>query len=517
MEKDKGKFSKLSPPKGKLLLSSLEDEEMEPSPSPEKPIPMALSPPKELGIDQKIAPYDKMIYMWNHKSNKNMLGVKFILTELAEKGVSNESDLAKYIVKIMELCNQVFFVKGENLDALQKFCQTLSAESKQKIFTELIPCIASFALQVELMFPDGTVPFLTMNKQNVIKFSRREVACILANMFLSAIPKVGKEYDIGEYRFYGMMCRDMAFCSFAINEKLPFILTYFDSIMKQEPEGVITISRNSMSLEERKEWTLEKWLSSTKPLNQMELKTKTRIEEMHDLIQVDFANMYVGGGIDNTCLQEQILFVIYPELFVTCLVCEKMLDHEAVIITGVQQFATYKGYSETFKFAGPISDPLSTKQDSLGRIPRQILALDALPLSKKYDQIKQFSPEYTLRELNKAYIGFKGDFQCDPLDNRGISTGKWGCGVFYGCTEYKWLIQWIAASETGRKMVFCSFDAVGLEEFMDLLIKLKDIKVGNLTKLTLEIGQEVSKEIIEKNADNYGLLVKNALKKRLGQ
>jgi len=38
---------------------------------------------------------------------------------------------------------------------------------------------------------------------------------------------------------------------------------------------------------------------------------------------------------------------------------------------------------------------------------------------------------YTLREINKAYIGFVGDGILK--DNQAeVSTGKWGCGAFGG-------------------------------------------------------------------------------------
>lgn len=51
----------------------------------------------------------------------------------------------------------------------------------------------------------------------------------------------------------------------------------------------------------------------------------------------DFANEYIGGGALNWgCVQEEILFLIYPELMVSCLFCEKMTPSEAIIIKGAK-------------------------------------------------------------------------------------------------------------------------------------------------------------------------------------
>ena len=44
---------------------------------------------------------------------------------------------------------------------------------------------------------------------------------------------------------------------------------------------------------------------------------------------------FIGGGVLNTgCVQEEIRFVICPELLVSCLFSEVMENNEALIITG---------------------------------------------------------------------------------------------------------------------------------------------------------------------------------------
>ena len=50
--------------------------------------------------------------------------------------------------------------------------------------------------------------------------------------------------------------------------------------------------------------------------------------------QVDFANKKVGGGVlRGGCVQEEIKFVIFPELLISKLIMDHMDDNEAIIIT----------------------------------------------------------------------------------------------------------------------------------------------------------------------------------------
>lgn len=60
-------------------------------------------------------------------------------------------------------------------------------------------------------------------------------------------------------------------------------------------------------------------------------------------LQVDFANKNVGGGVlGYGCVQEEIRFVISPELLASRLFVERLGDQDAVIVTGnTNDFPTY--------------------------------------------------------------------------------------------------------------------------------------------------------------------------------
>lgn len=74
------------------------------------------------------------------------------------------------------------------------------------------------------------------------------------------------------------------------------------------------------------------------------------------------------------------------------------------------------------------------------------MGIDAIPYPKH-----QRSEPQMLREINKALAGFRS------VESQTVATGNWGCGVFKGDVQLKFLLQWIACSVSMKKMVYCSF------------------------------------------------------------
>ena len=73
------------------------------------------------------------------------------------------------------------------------------------------------------------------------------------------------------------------------------------------------------------------------------------------------------------CVQEEIRFLLCPELFMACLFTEELHDNECLVITGARQFSSYRGSSATFEWAGTYSDTIT--RDRWGRKEMQIVAL----------------------------------------------------------------------------------------------------------------------------------------------
>lgn len=109
---------------------------------------------------------------------------------------------------------------------------------------------------------------------------------------------------------------------------------------------------------------------------------------------------YIGGGVLGWgCVQEEIRFVICPELIVSRLFTECLDSTEALIIVGCERFNSYRGYGHTFEWAGDFRD--TTPYDSAGRRHCSIVAMDALYFT---NPSSQYSTSNIAREVNKVSL-----------------------------------------------------------------------------------------------------------------
>ncbi|RLN51589.1 hypothetical protein BBJ28_00014356 [Nothophytophthora sp. Chile5] len=199
------------------------------------------------------------------------------------------------------------------------------------------------------------------------------------------------------------------------------------------------------------------------------------IEELDQHLQIDFANKFAGGGVLNAgCVQEEIRFLLSPELLVACLVFAKLEPHEAFVIHGTERYCGYEGYGGSFAFAGDFEDTTRLARLSDGALRREcvIVGIDATDYGSARVE-RQYSRGHVWRDLLKAYAGFaypeaEAGGRCWP-----VATGNWGCGVFQGDRELKFLIQWLAASLRRREMVYVLFERdLDLQTKVDPLLAL---------------------------------------------
>jgi len=192
----------------------------------------------------------------------------------------------------------------------------------------------------------------------------------------------------------------------------------------------------------------------------------------------DFANCYIGGGVlGGGCVQEEILFVIKPECLVSMLICSRMENNEAIIITGTEQFSKYSGYAFTMRYAGDHRDQTPRNLNS-NYIKNHIVGIDAT-VCFGVDR-----EDSLLRDINKAYIGIVNTELEEPGEDHPVFvTGHWGCGAFGGNKENKAVQQIIAASEAGIDLVYSTFNDPSFgKNFQQFISYLKDnnVTVGQL-------------------------------------
>uniref|UniRef100_A0AAQ4QKL9 poly(ADP-ribose) glycohydrolase n=1 Tax=Gasterosteus aculeatus aculeatus TaxID=481459 RepID=A0AAQ4QKL9_GASAC len=336
--------------------------------------------------------------------------------------------------------------KKWDFTALRLYCtKVLEPDAAEHLFDSLLPDMVQLALRASELCTKP-IPLLKGGMNHSITMSQEQVACLLANAFFCTFPRRNSrrnEYcnypDINFFRLFEGSSQMKI-------EKLKTLMCYFKSFTEQKPTGLVTFTRKS--LDKPLNWT-----SSQTQLTKLHITCEGTIEDDgHGMLQVDFANQFVGGGVTGSGLvQEEIRFLINPELIISRLFTEALDPNECLIIKGTQQYSKYTGYSHTYQWGGSHRD--TTPRDGWQRRCTEIVAIDALQFK---NFLEQFNPDKLNRELNKAYCGFaRPEERSQNL--AAVATGNWGCGVFGGDARLKALLQMLAAAEAGRDVAYFTF------------------------------------------------------------
>ncbi|CAH8628593.1 unnamed protein product [Heterobilharzia americana] len=196
------------------------------------------------------------------------------------------------------------------------------------------------------------------------------------------------------------------------------------------------------------------WLESELTFDQLHLHvsaTESITDAGPNTLQVDFANRYLGGGVlGSGCVQEEIMFVLRPELLTSCLFVEYLEPDETLIIEGAEQYSVGSGYADNFCWAGDFNHSESgMKRDEWGRWNYAIVAMDAIPYT---NPVKQYNAEEMLREVNKAFCGFTDELFPKRKLPSVVATGNWGCGAFRGDVELKFILQMMACVQAEKSL-----------------------------------------------------------------
>nr|XP_060624977.1 poly(ADP-ribose) glycohydrolase isoform X1 [Anolis sagrei ordinatus] len=402
---------------------------------------------------------------------------ELIQTSLLKKFTSSR-DLKEAILRY-----NVAYAKKWDFTALTDFCDKVLEDAEaQHLFQSILPDMVKLALCLPSICTQP-IPLLKQKMNHSITMSQEQTASLLANAFFCTFPrrnaKMKSEYssypDINFNRlFEGRSPRKP--------EKLKTLFCYFRKVTEKKPTGLVTFTRQCLQ-------EFPEWERSQKKMSRLHVTYEGTIENNgHGMLQVDFANRFVGGGVTGAGLvQEEIRFLINPELIVSRLITEVLDHNECLIITGAEQYSEYTGYAETYRWARSHED--ETPRDEWQRRCTEIVAIDAFHFRRFLDQ---FAPEKIRRELNKAYCGFSRP-GVPPHHLSAIATGNWGCGAFGGDARLKALIQILAAAEAGRDVVYFTFgDAELMRDIysMHTFLIEKEQTIGDIYRLLLKYYNE---------------------------
>ncbi|XP_071130686.1 poly(ADP-ribose) glycohydrolase-like isoform X2 [Mytilus edulis] len=393
-------------------------------------------------------------YPFQGKNNKQILRKRWeIIEEALLSKIPGPYELEDVILKY----NSRYFGKW-NFETLKSlFTENLLECERNHFFGEVLPKIAKLALSLPHLCTQP-IPLLKKGKTRSITLSQQQIACLLANAFFCTYPRRNAKGKTSEFFNYPSINFNSLYDGIPNEvkmEKLKCIIQYFSRVTKKMPTGLVTFTRQCVG-----HIDFPKWDSLDTPLRDLHVSSEGTIEDDGEgLLQVDFANKYLGGGVlTHGCVQEEIRFLICPEMIISRLFTEGLEKNESLIMKGCERFSSYDGYAKTFEWKGDYDDS-KTPRDDWGRLCTHVTAIDALVIHY-YD--KQFRGDIVKRELNKAYCGFVslggGKNPPNEMNLSAVCTGNWGCGAFGGDKRLKALIQLMAATAAKRDVCYYTFD-----------------------------------------------------------
>ena len=248
-------------------------------------------------------------------------------------------------------------------------------ELDASFFSSTLPYTAGLALRLPELAASCQIPMLEQGSTGVAKLPRVLAASLLANQLLCTFTDDRSLYLQHQMPF----CRTMAQLLASSQDETPqetaklrMFIHFFERLAQAapaEPTGFLYIRRSCTSplpsAEGGADAGASTWAGCSAPLTALELQPLGGIEDASGCLQVDFANEYLGGGVlSGGCVQEEIRFAVSPECTVGLLLCQRMLEHEAIVITGAEQFSQYTGYGFSLGYGGDFVDP--TPKDSDG-------------------------------------------------------------------------------------------------------------------------------------------------------
>ncbi|CAH8668952.1 unnamed protein product [Dicrocoelium dendriticum] len=391
-----------------------------------------------------------------------------------------------------------------SFNVLHSICQQalLPDGDEQYFFNHTLPAMCALALNLPVFLTEP-IPLMQRGRDWSFTFSQLQIASLLANAFFCTFPRRNSRSRTAEFANYP----DINFCNLLSTsatdsnfsgscrkiEKVRCLLHYFHRVTQRTPSGTVTYTRRCLGSR------VPDWAESSRSFDQLRvhISAKSTIEDAGpNTLQIDFANQFLGGGVLRTgCVQEEIMFVLRPELLATCLFVERLGAEETVIVEGAETYSTSAGYADTFRWTGDFQESSSgTERDEWGRWRSVVAAMDATNFRFAKGQ---FRPERILRELNKAYCAFTDDLaprrKLPPI----VSTGNWGCGAFRGNLDLKGLIQMIACLQAGKSLVYSTFgDQAFCNRLYDIyqFLSSRKVTIGRLWNILTTLDESVHAE-----------------------
>eukprot|EP01050_Picozoa_sp_SAG11_P005917 SAG11_NODE_437_length_9468_cov_12.581385_5_plen_1001_part_00 len=167
---------------------------------------------------------------------------------------------------------------------------------------------------------------------------------------------------------------------------------------------------------------------------------------------------------------EEVRWFERPELLIANLLVPPLLDNEAVHIIGAERFSQAAGLGCDLRFEKAVLDDTHRLREAGprdGMLLHAITCIDPIDLCgscEPWTFEQQMDASSLLREINKLHAGFLpvDEFELCHFPTIASGSNCWGCGRHlcgWGHYELRAVLQWLAASQTGRKLRYFIEDA----------------------------------------------------------
>jgi poly(ADP-ribose) glycohydrolase len=262
--------------------------------------------------EKYLSKWSKIQYYFKNEI-KNLIELSEILTDIQEKSIFK-------------------LKKGY----LYKYLKENESENKT-FFKKTLPFLQKSILKMKTLFPKDNLPELLINnekiEEQILTLTKEQIICLMSSAFFGFLPD--QKYLNHQFQ-YSLTFVMIIFEGEA--GKFECLMNYFKRVSSEEPKGKISFHRKSVNKVD-----FEK---SDKKLSKMIINNEKIIEDFDLHLKVDFANMFIGGGVlAGGLLQEEIMFVIIPECLISLLFCSRMSENESILIRGAERYSLHKGKS----------------------------------------------------------------------------------------------------------------------------------------------------------------------------